>query len=142
MAQGRRSAWVIDRACKKFRVSPPTIERDIAYIRARWARESSTDRERMRDEFAVQIDHAIAKAYARGDGRSLPALLRLKGQFHGLIAEKETNGQVTAEQVAALVAELSTRPKTASGPQDRTSLHAPAAESSVSHRAGEEKTEA
>lgn len=110
MAQGRRSAWVIARACKRFDVSPPTIERDIAYIRARWTKESKASREQVRDELGVQIDHALASAYARGDGRGLSALLRLKAQFHGYLRDEAPPETLTPEERAVIEQLLAERP--------------------------------
>lgn len=110
MTQGRRSAWLIARACKKFRVSAPTIERDIAFIRARWAKESRTSREQVRDELGAQIDHALASAYARGDGRGLSALLRLKAQFHGYLRDEAPPETLTPEERAVIEQLLAERP--------------------------------
>lgn len=142
LAEGHRTTWVIEHGRTRWGCSESALVRDVRDVRARWAEESAAGREVARAELGAQIDRSVALAFRRREVRALAGLLRLKGQFHGLIAEKETSGQVTAEQVAALVAELSTRPRTADRTQDHTSPRAPAAESSVSHRAGEEKTEA
>lgn len=110
LAQGRRSAWVIERACKRFSVSVPTIERDIAAIRQRWQEEAQAGREQVRDELGAQIDHALASAYARGDGRGLAALLRLKAQFHGYLRDEDPPETLTPEERAVIEQLLAQRP--------------------------------
>lgn len=110
LAQGRRSAWVIERACKRFSVSVPTIERDIAAIRQRWQEEAQAGRDEVRVELGAQIDHALASAYARGDGRGLSALLRLKAQFHGYLRDEDPPEALTPEDRALIEQVLAQRP--------------------------------
>lgn len=112
MAQGRRPAWIIERACRRFNVSVPTIERDLHDIRARWGTEADTTRADVRAELSAQIDHALAKAYARGDGKGIPALLRLKAQFHGHLRldEAAPSDKLTDEERELLHTYLAERP--------------------------------
>lgn len=102
--------WIVECACRRFSVSAPTIERDLREIRARWSEEAAASRDDVRAELAAQIDRALVRVHQQGEVKALAALLRLKAQFHGFIAEKTETGGLTPEQEAALRAFLGTRP--------------------------------